>query len=122
MATIEERLTQIEQEHGKLREKVELQTIAISAMGSKAALENLKEQYGKLFDALIGHDQLTNDRLTDLQSQIIELDGKTVGLQTEMRQSFQEQDGKIVGLQTEMRKSFQEQGQWNNRIEGLLQQ
>ena len=45
MATIEERLARIEQEHAALKEKIELQTIAIGALVTKATLERLNEKY-----------------------------------------------------------------------------
>lgn len=88
MATIEERLTRIEQEHAALKEKIELQTIAIGALVTKATLERLNEKYDKIFDALMAHDRFTNTQLAELRNQHIEEDGKIVGLQTEMRQSF----------------------------------
>lgn len=123
MATIEERLQALEreherlqvleQEHTQLKKTIELQTIAIRALVSKEAFEKLQdtvekiqEQNGKTFDALIVHDRLTNERLGDIQTQlieqdnkIVELDGKVVGLQTEMRQRFNGQDSKIAGLE-----------------------
>jgi delta 1-pyrroline-5-carboxylate dehydrogenase len=92
-----ERLHVIEQEHTQLKKTIELQTIAIRALVSKEAFEKLQEtveksqeQNNKLFDALMTHDHLTNERLGDIQSQITEQDGKIVGLQTEMRQRFNE--------------------------------
>src|SRR2546430_3842100 len=113
MATIEERLARIEHEHAILKEKIELQTIAIGALVTKATLGSLNEKYDKLFEVLTSHNRLTNERLGDLQTQVIDLDGKIVGMQTEMRQGFdavnarfEKQDGKIVGLQTEMRQGF----------------
>jgi hypothetical protein len=92
MPTIEERLQALEQEHTQLKKTIELQTIAIGALVNKATLEKLNEKYDKMFDALIAHDHLTNERLGDLQTQLIEQDGKIVGLQTEMRQRFDEAD------------------------------
>jgi hypothetical protein len=130
MPTIEERLQALEQEHTKLeqlerehtelKKTIELQTIAIRALVSKEAFEKLQatveemqEQNGKLFDTLIAHDQLTNERLGDIQNQIIELDnkldGKVVGLQTETRQRFNE-------LQTEMYQRFSEHTVLLNQI------
>jgi hypothetical protein len=125
MPTIEERLQALEREHEQLqtikrehtelKKTIELQTIAIRALVSKEAFEKLQdtvekiqEQNGKTFDALIAHDRLTNERLGDIQNQIIETDGKVAGLQTEMRQHFTETDGKVAGLQTEMRQHFTE--------------
>lgn len=95
MSTIEERLQTLEQEHTNLKKTIELQTIAIGALVNKAALERLNERYDKILDALLTHDNLTNERLGDMQGQIIELDGKIVGVQTEMRQRFNEQDSKV---------------------------
>jgi hypothetical protein len=109
MATIEERVLALEQEHAELKKAIELQTVAIGALVSKTTLEKLIEQYDKLFDTLIAHDRLTNERLGHLQTQVIELDGKMTGLQVETRQGFTELDGKIVGLQTEMRQRFEQQ-------------
>jgi len=123
MATIEERLQVLEQENAARKKAEELLTIAVRALVSKEAFEKLQEtvekieetaktsqeQNGKLFDVLNTHNILTNERLGDIQSQILHVDGTIVGLQTEMRQRFTEQDGKITGLQTEMRHHFAEQ-------------
>jgi predicted nucleic acid-binding Zn-ribbon protein len=113
MASIEERLQALEQEHTQLKKTIELQTIAIRALVSKEAFEKLQEtveksqeQNSKLFDVLNNHNIFTNERLGDIQNQIEELDGKIAGWQTEMRQHFIETDGKVAGLQTEMRQHF----------------
>jgi len=112
MATIEERVQALEQEIVARKKAEELLTIAVRALVSKEAFEKLQdtveklqdtieksqEQNGKLFDALNIHNIITNERLGDIQAQLIALDGKTVGLQTEMRQRFAEQDGKITTL------------------------
>ncbi|GHO75602.1 hypothetical protein KSD_33730 [Ktedonobacter sp. SOSP1-85] len=100
MATVEERLQALEQEHTQLKKTIELQTITIGALVNKAALEKLNEKYDKLFETLIAHDRLTNEQLVELRTQQIETDGKIVGIQTEMRQRFSEQDSKITQLQT----------------------
>lgn len=100
MPNIEERVQALEQEHAQLKKTIELQTIAIGALVNKATLEKLNEKYDRIFEALMAHDRLTNERLGDIQTQLIEQDGKIVGLQTEMRQRFNEQDSKIAGLQT----------------------
>ena len=99
MATFEERLTAIEQgqtelkhDNAELKQKIELQTIAIGALVNKAALERLNERHDKLFESLIAHDQFTNTQLSELRNQQTELDGKITGLQTEMRQRFEQQD------------------------------
>ena len=119
MATIEERLQALEREHEQLqtlkrehtelKKTIELQTIAIRALVSKEAFEKLQEtveksqeQNGKLFDVLNNHNIFTNERLGDIQNQLIETDGKVAGLQTEMRQRFNQQD-------TEMRQRFNQQ-------------
>ena len=88
MTTIEERLTALEHDHEELKQKIELQTIAIGALVNKATLEKLNERYDKLFDVLIAHDRFTNEQLAELRSQQVGLDGKIVGMQTEMRQRF----------------------------------
>ena len=95
MATLEERVQALEQENAAQKQEMaarkraeELLTITVRALVSKEAFEKLQEQYGNLFDILNAHNVLTNERLGDIQSQIIELDGKVVGQQTEMRQHF----------------------------------
>ena len=95
MATLEERVQALEQENATRKKTEELLTIAVRALVSKEAFEKLQdtveksqEQHGKLFDVLNNHNIFTNERLGDIQSQIIELDGKIVGQQTEARQHF----------------------------------
>lgn len=88
MATLEERVQALEQEHTTLRKTIELQTIAIGALVNKATLEKLNEKYDRLFETLISHDRFTNEQLAELRNQNTELDGKIVGLQTETRQRF----------------------------------
>ena len=90
MSTIEDRLQALEREHTDLKKTIELQTIAIGALVNKSMLEKLNEKYNKIFDALMAHDRLTNEQLAELRTQLIEQDGKIVGLQTEMRQRFAE--------------------------------
>jgi len=102
MASIEERLTALEQENAALKKSDELQTIALRALVTKDAFEALRETNNKIFDALMSHDQLTNERLGDLQTQMIELDGKSVGLQTEMRQRFEQQDQHFADVRGEL--------------------
>ena len=116
MASIEERMQTLEREHIELKKTIDLYGTVIGGLVNKATLEMLEEKYDKIFDALIAHDRLTNDQLSEMRTQQIEEDGKVVGLQTEMRQRFAEQDGKItaldgkvVGLQNEMRQRFAEQ-------------
>lgn len=102
MASIEERLTALEQENAALKKSDELQTIALRALVTKDAFEALRETNNKIFDALLSHDHLTNERLGDLQTQVIELDGKSVGLQTEMRQRFEQQDQHFADVRGEL--------------------
>jgi hypothetical protein len=102
MASIEERLTALEQENAALKKSDELQTIALRALVTKDAFEALRETNNKIFDVLMSHDQLTNERLGDLQTQVIELDGKSVGLQTEMRQRFEQQDQHFADVRGEL--------------------
>jgi hypothetical protein len=114
MATIEERLAAIEHDHEELKQKIELQTIAIGALVNKATLEKLNEKYDKLFQALQNHDQFISMQLSELREKVeVQVEGKIVGMQTEMRQSFsavnarfEQQDGKIAGVQAEMRQGF----------------
>lgn len=114
MATIEERLTALERENTALKKSDELQTIALRALATKDEITKLRDTNNAIFDALISHDRLTNERLGDIQTQMIELDGKITGLQVETRHSFKdaqnqmvELDGKTVGMQTEMRQRFE---------------
>jgi hypothetical protein len=102
MASIEERLTALEQENAALKKSDELQMIALRALVTKDAFEALRETNDKIFDALMSHDHLTNERLGDLQTQVIELDGKSVGLQTEMRQRFEQQDQHFADVRGEL--------------------
>jgi hypothetical protein len=102
MASIEERLTALEQENAALKKSDELQTIALRALVTKDAFEALRETNNKIFAALMSHDHLTNERLGDLQTQVIELDGKSVGLQTEMRQRFEQQDQRFADVRGEL--------------------
>jgi hypothetical protein len=115
MATIEERLTTLEQEHVALKNAVELQTIALQALVTKDAFEGLCDTNNKIFDALMSHDQLTNERLGNQQTQITNLDGKVVGLQTEMRQGFEQQEQSINSR-------FDAQDKRLDRLETMLAQ
>ncbi len=115
MATIEERLTALEQENAALRKSDELQTIALRALATKEEFTKLRDTNNNIFDALINHDQLTNERLGDLQTQVIELDGKLAGMQVEMRLGFKDMqnqviglDGKLIGMQVETRQGFKD--------------
>src|SRR5260370_8171625 len=137
MPTIEKRVQALEEENATRKKEIaarkqaeELLTITVRALVSKEAFEKLQEtveniqetveksqeQYGKLFDVINTHNVFTNERLGDIQNQIIEVDGKIVGQQAEMRQGFKdtqtqvtELDGKSVGVQAEMRQHLAEQ-------------
>ena len=97
MATFEERLTAIEREHvelkhdnAELKEKIELQTIAIGGLVNMALLERINEKNDKIFQALIAHDEFTNRQLSELRERIeVQVEGKIAGLQIEMHQSFE---------------------------------
>lgn len=123
MPTIEERLQALEQENAARKKAEELLTIAVRALVSKEAFEKLQdtveklqntveasqEQNGKLFNVLINQGALHNERITDLQSQLITLDNKVSELDnkvTKLDNKTTEIDGKVVGLQTEMRQRF----------------
>jgi uncharacterized protein involved in exopolysaccharide biosynthesis len=125
MATIEDRLQILEQEHLELRKTIELQTIAIGALVNKATLERLNERYDKLFDTLIQHDRLTNDQLAELRTQQLITDHKIAELQTQVTET----DGKVVGLQTQLRQTekqidarFEQVDTRFDRMEALLAQ
>jgi Tfp pilus assembly protein PilO len=126
MPTIEERLQAIEREHAELKKTLELQTIAIGALVNKTTLERLKEQYDKLFDTLIAHDHFTNQQLAELRGQLLEQDGKIVGLQTEMRQRFAsietEMRQRFASIETEMRQRFDEHDRHFIAIETEMRQ
>ncbi|MEO7018756.1 MAG: hypothetical protein ABI234_01225 [Ktedonobacteraceae bacterium] len=68
MATVEERLTTLEQENAALKRAVELQMIALRALSTKEEFEALRDKNDKIFETLIRHDQFTNERLGDLQT------------------------------------------------------
>lgn len=53
MATIKERLAAVEHDHAELKQKVELQTIAIGALVSKPMLERLNKKNDAIFNALM---------------------------------------------------------------------
>jgi predicted transcriptional regulator len=90
MATLEERLAAIEQEHAELKQKIEMQTLAISGLVNKAMLERINEKNDKIFQALITHDQFTNQQLSELRERVeVQVEGKIVGLQTVVRQGFE---------------------------------
>jgi len=119
----ERELTVLEQENAALKKSDELQTIALRALATKDEFTKLRETNNAIFDVLINHDQLTNERLGDLQAQVIELDGKVMGLQVETRRGFKdtqmqlsELDGKIVVARTETRQNFELQ---NKQISDL---
>ena len=102
MATFEERLAAIEQDNAELRQKIELQNMAIGGLINKAMLEKINEKNDKIFQALISHDQLTNQQLAEFREQLDQIDGKVVGMQTEMRQSFAAMNTRMDEMNTHM--------------------
>lgn len=101
MATIEERVQALEQEIAARKQAEEMLTIAVRALVSKEAFEKLQEtieesqeQNGKLFNVLINQGTLHNERMANLQGQIIDLQGQIIDL-----------DGNVKRLQTEMRET-----------------
>ncbi len=121
MATFEERLTAIEREHAELKhdntelkEKVDLQTIALGGLVNKAMLEHMNEKNDKIFQALIAHDELTNRQLSELRERIeVLVEGKIAGIQTEMHQRFdavnnrfEAVDGRFEALEQRMNSRF----------------
>lgn len=99
MATFEERLTAVEHDNAELKQKIDLQTMAIGGLVNKAMLDRINEKNDKIFQALINHDELTNQQLAEFRAQVDQIDGKVDWV-----------DGKIVGMQTEMRQRFDQQG------------
>ena len=101
MATFEERLAAIEHEHEELKQKIELQTIAIGALVNKAALERLNEKYDKLFEALAAHDTFINHQLAELREKVeVDVEGKIAGLQTGVRQGFEAMNARFETVAT----------------------
>lgn len=114
MATIEERLQALEQENAARKKTEELLTIAVRALVSKEAFEKMQEsveklqntveesheQYGKLFNVIINQNTLHNERLGDLQGQIIDLDSKLDGKVTVLNSKITGLDNKVTELQT----------------------
>lgn len=115
MATIEERVQALEQEIAARKQAEEMLTIAVRALVSKEAFEKLQEtieasqeQNGKLFNVLINQGTLHNERMTNLQGQIIDLDGNVQRLQTDVKglqTNVQRLQTDVKGLQTEMRET-----------------
>jgi hypothetical protein len=82
MATLEERLQTLEQEHTQLKKTIELQTIAIRALVSKESFEKLQDTVGRIETAqeslkldferqekrIIRFEQQTNDQLTAIKA------------------------------------------------------
>ncbi|HLL79876.1 MAG TPA: hypothetical protein VKT25_10270 [Ktedonobacteraceae bacterium] len=108
MPTREERVQALEKELAERKHSEEMLTIAVRALVSKEAFEKLQEtieryqeQNGKLFNVIINQNTLHNERLTDLQGQIIDVNGKLDGKVTVL-------DGKITTLHTETRQQFTE--------------
>jgi hypothetical protein len=102
MPTFEERIQALEQENAARKKAEELLTIAVRALVSKEAFEKLQEQNGKLFDVLSTHNIFTNERLGDIQNQLIELDGKIVGQQTETRQYLADHTTRLDSIETQL--------------------
>lgn len=101
MATFEERLAAIEQEHTELKQKMELQTIAIGGLVNKAMLERINEKNDKIFQALISHDEFTNHQLSELRERVeVQVEGRIAGLQTEMRQGFATVNARLETMAT----------------------
>src|SRR5215472_2100024 len=110
MATLEERVQTLEQEIATRKQAEEMLTIAVRALVSKEAFEKLQEtieesqeQNGKLFNVLINQGTLHNERMTNLQGQIIDLDGNMKRLQTDVKTlqtEMRETRGEIIDLKS----------------------
>ena len=124
MPSIEERLTAIEhdntelkqvnaklqQEHAELKEKVELQTIAIGGLVNKAMLESIQEKNNQIFKVLTDHVAFTNYQLAELREKVeVELAGQVVGLQTEMRQGFNAINARFEQQEAAINARFEQQ-------------
>lgn len=130
MPTIEERLQALEKEVAERRHSEEMLTIAVRALVSKEAFEALQEtikesqeQNGKLFNVIINQNALHNERLGDLQGQIIDLESKLDGKVTVLDSKITGLDSRVMELQTtttelqtEMRQSFTEHTTLLNQI------
>jgi hypothetical protein len=74
---------------------------------------------------LIKHDQFTNQQLTELRGQLIEEDGKVVGLQTEVRQGFAGVRQDVGNIRQDVGNIKQDVGNIHNKLDQqgvLLQQ
>jgi chromosome segregation ATPase len=113
MATLEERVQTLEQEIAARKQAEEMLTIAVRALVSKEAFEQLQEtieasqeQNGRLFNVLINQGALHNERMTNLQGQIIDLDGNVNRLQTDVKGLQTDVKGlqtDVKGLQTDVK-------------------
>src|SRR5579875_213220 len=107
MAKFEERLAALEQEQAKLKQEVELQTIALGGLVNKTMLERINEKNDKIFQSLIAHDKFTNQQLSEFREKVeVQIEGKIAGMQAEMRQGFEQQGQQIATLRDEMDSRF----------------
>jgi len=129
MATFEERLTAIEREHvelkhdnAALKEKIELQTVAIGGLVNKALLERINEKNDKIFQTLIAHDEFTNRQLSELRERIeVKVEGKIAGIQTEMHQGFEGVNSHFEGVNSHFEGVNSRFEEMNSRFEALEQ-
>ncbi|HLI70679.1 MAG TPA: hypothetical protein VKV19_13050 [Ktedonobacteraceae bacterium] len=119
MPSLEDRVKALEKEVAERKRSEEMLTIAVCALVSKEALEKLEEtvnefqeQSSKLFNVIINQNALHNERLTDLQGQIIDLEGKLDGrvavLDNKIDQRFTELDSRVTTLDNKVDQRFTE--------------
>jgi hypothetical protein len=128
MATLEERIhaleqehRTLEQEHTELKKTIELQTIAIGALVNKAALEKLNEKYDNIFKALENHDRFINVQLAELREKVeVDIEGKIVGMQTEMRQNFTQTEARFTKIETTQQEHTTRLGRMEEMLAQIL--
>jgi flagellar capping protein FliD len=98
MATIEERLQALEQEHTQLKKTIELQTIAIRALVSKEAFEKLQDTVEKIKTSqeslkldfehqekrIIHFERQTNDQFTNINDRLTNVQADTTTLKEQL--------------------------------------
>ena len=75
MATIEERLTRLENDNAELKKAIDLHTIMLRALVNGASLEELNE-CGKPLEALMYRNRFSNVTLAEIMDQLTRLDDK----------------------------------------------
>src|SRR5690348_6321195 len=98
MATLEERMQALEQEHTQLKKTIDLQTIAIRALVSKEAFEklqntveniktsqeSLKLDFERQEKRIVHFERQTNDQFTDIKADITTLKTDTATIKEQL--------------------------------------